>query len=341
MSGNIFGQIFRLVSFGESHGPAMGAVIEGCPAGVRFDFDLLTQNLLRRRPGQSQAVSARAELDQPEVLSGVYEGKTLGTPIALFVRNQDARSQDYANLPHRSGHANDLWQLKFGHSDPRGGGRASGRETVSRVMGGSVAQMLLHSQLPQAQVRAYVTQIGRIGMNERERDFFKTSGYKLEDVEASMVRMPCSEKSAQATELLLQAQKEGRSYGGVAEVYMTGFPAGLGQPVFAKLKASMAMAFMSVGAVCGVELGTGFAAAQAEGSEFHQGQASAYGGERGGISTGEDICWRVAFKPTSSVLDVAKRGRHDPCIVPRVIPVLEAMAYLVLADHWLLSQLDR
>lgn len=309
MFANTFGTKFRVTTFGESHGPAMGVVIDGCPAGLNFDHELLLRELARRRPGSSNIVSARNEADTPEILSGVFEGKTLGTPIAILIRNQDARSEDYATLANnpRAGHADDMWQQKFGHVDPRGGGRSSGRETVSRVMAGAVAQMLVRSKFPGITVAAQAVQIGPLTLPQDE---------------------------AQLENLLVSAKAEGKSYGGVAELRLENVPQGLGEPVFRKFKSDLAQALMSVGATIGVEFGAGFAATQAEGSEFHgSSEQEKYGGIRGGITTGEPILARVAFKPTASVLDVAKKGRHDPCIVPRALPVLEAMSWLVLAEH--------
>jgi len=321
MSANSFGERFRVVTFGESHGAALGAVIDGCPAGVSWDQSILDDFLARRRPGQrskdgTSLVSDRNETDKAEVLSGVYAGKTLGTPIAIIVRNQDARSQDYANMPKRVGHADDLWLQKFGHSDPRGGGRASGRETVARVMAGAVAKMVLAQITPGLSVSAFASQIGPISRSEKDL------------------------KEAEVEALLLDAKARGLSYGGQALITANGVPAGLGQPVFHKLKADLTAAMMSVGATSGVEVGSGHAAVEAEGSHFHSGSGD-YGGLRGGISSGEPIVMRVSFKPTSSILDVAKKGRHDPCIVLRALPVLEAMTLLVLADHILWTRTDR
>jgi chorismate synthase len=320
---NSFGSRFVVTTFGESHGAALGAVIDGCPAGVDFDLELLRHELARRRPG-GELVSGRKEADEPEVLSGVYQGKTLGTPIAIVVRNLDARSQDYVEIAKapRPGHADDVWESKFGHRDPRGGGRSSGRETVARVMAGAVARMVLKELAPEFRLRGFARRIGPLELGSGE--------------------LGASEQ-AQVEALLLEAKREGKSHGGVAELWIDGIPAGLGQPVFHKLKADLGAAMLGVGAVSGVEIGEGFAASSAEGTEFYgaQGSDSRYGGIRGGISTGERLVVRVPFKPTSTVMDLAKKGRHDPCIVPRAIPVLEAMASLVIVDHLLWMRLDR
>lgn len=308
MTPNSFGRLFRITTFGESHGGALGVVIEGCPSGVVFNNEILLDMLGRRRPGQS-LTSARNEEDLPEILSGVFEGRTLGTPIAMLVRNKDARSEDYKfiqNGSFRRGHAEDLWKEKFSHVDPRGGGRSSGRETVARVMGGAVAQMFVSSLYP-VKITAHLEEVGPL--NASEASFRE----KLE-------------------QLLASAKSEGKSFGGIARIEIENLPSALGEPVFAKLKSELASAFMGVGATCAFELGAGFASARREGSQFHQEQSSVYGGIRGGLSTGEKIEMRVAVKPTSSVLDIAKQGRHDPCILLRALVVYEAMAWLVCAD---------
>lgn len=335
MSASSFGNFFRVTTFGESHGPAMGVVIDGCPAGVTWNQNLLVQQLQRRRPGFSPVVSQRKEEDVPEVLSGVYEGMTLGTPIAMAVKNSDARSKDYDKIKSqpRPGHADDVWINKFGHVDHRGGGRSSGRETISRVMAGAVGQMLVQALNPNVAVLGFASQIGPLQLSADEMN------PTYETIEASIARFPGHEQGVET--LLTEALKHGKSYGGTAELRVSGVPAGLGQPVFHKLKADLAAAIMSVGATAGFEVGEGRGVATEEGSEFHQRSESPYGGLRGGISTGESIGLRVFFKPTSSVLDVAKQGRHDPCIVPRAIPVLESMVWITLADHFLWQRADR
>lgn len=340
MSANQFGSRFVITSFGESHGAALGVVIDGCPAGVDFDHTLITKQMERRRPGNhgsGHIVSGRQESDQVEILSGVFEGKTLGTPIAMIVRNQDARSGDYSQIKNspRAGHADDVWKKKFGHSDHRGGGRSSGRETVSRVMAGSVARMYMHQLSPQTRVMGYAAQIGPLVLTDAEKALAPKA-----DIDACQARFPAKNQK-EVSELLKTAQETGESYGGVAEILIENPPAHLGQPVFHKLKSDLAMAFLSVGAANGFELGAGFTATQTPGTAFHTPESEVYGGIRGGVSTGENILLRVSFKPTSSILDVAKKGRHDPCIVTRAIPVLEAMTWLVLADHLLWSKTDK
>lgn len=317
MSANSFGHLFKITTFGESHGAGLGVVVEGCPSGIPFNYELMLQNLERRRPGLTKGTSTRNESDKPEVLSGIYQGQTLGTPIALLVRNQDARSQDYKEIESqpRIGHADDVWKNKFGNADHRGGGRASGRETVARVMAGSIAQMFVQKMHPETTVKASVKKIGPIETNW---------------------------PNPQVVEFLEKAQAEGESYGGIAEVEISHPPLLLGQPVFHKLKSDLASACMSIGATTAFELGVGTEASEKPGSAFHHAaDAEEYGGIRGGISTGETIKIKIHFKPTSSIMDVAKKGRHDPCIVPRALPVLESMAWLVLADHVLWKRLDK
>lgn len=319
MDANIFGRILKFASFGESHGPAMGAVIFGMPAGVSLNQALLIAELDKRRPGTSARTSARQEADVPEILSGFHEGKSLGTPIAVVVRNTDAKSADYAPLEAalsegrviRPGHADDLWRDKFGHSDVRGGGRASGRETLTRVIAGSMAQMFLQSQNQNVRVEAQIERVG-----------------------------PYTWAEAESMRLLENAREQGESWGGVIRVRLSGVPRGLGQPIFAKLKSEIAEALLSIGASAGIYFGDDFEDFQKPGTQFHA-KPSAYGGLRGGISTGDDIELRLWVKPPSTVGALARTGRHDPCILPRMLPVVEAMLYFVIADQLLQSRLDR
>jgi chorismate synthase len=320
MGANSFGKILKITSFGESHGTALGVVIDGCPAGIHFDQKLLLSELAKRRPGNNRkAVSKRNEPDVPEILSGIFENKTIGTPIAIIVRNQDAKSSDYEKIKTtpRAGHADDVWKEKFGLSDHRGGGRSSGRETVSRVMAGAVAKMILNQLSEKTKIIGFAAQMGPFQLTEK------------------------NQMNAKLIKELEKAQAAGESWGGVVQINIKNPPKNLGQPVFNKLKSDLAAACLSIGATSGFEIGDGFIAAEKMGTEFHSKKTAAYGGIRGGISTGEEIILRVAFKPTSSILDIAKKGRHDPCIVPRAIPVVESMISLVLADHLLWSRLDR
>jgi chorismate synthase len=319
MSANTFGQRFQFTSFGESHGPAYGVVIDGMPSEIIYDEKLLLKNLAERKPGQSHTTS-RNESDQPEILSGIFENKTLGTPIAIVVKNENQKSDDYKKIKSnpRVGHADDVWQNKFGHVDHRGGGRSSGRETLNRVIAGSFAQMLINQKHSQTKIVAFARQIGPHYLTEA-------------------IELPENIKS-----FLENAKSEGESYGGIIECRIENPPMDLGQPVFHKFKSDLASAMISIGATTGFEFGQGFSNVEMKGSEFHQSQVSKnYGGVRGGITTGEDIILRVAFKPTSSIKDIAKLGRHDPCIVPRAIPVVKAMAWAVLADHYLWRLTDR
>ena len=320
MSANIFGERFKFISFGESHGPAYGVVIEGMPANIKIDEQLLSKNMQRRRPGQGEHTTARNESDATEILSGVFEGKSLGTPITVIVRNADQRSGDYDQIKNaaRIGHADDVWKNKFAHADHRGGGRSSGRETLCRVIAGSFAQMIFQHSGLKTDVQAFPEQIGT---------------HKL----AESKDLPENIKT-----FLSEAKSAGESYGGIVKCRIQQTLANLGQPIFHKLKADLASAMMGLGAVEGFEFGAGFAAAGIAGTDFHaKSDSESYGGIRGGISTGEEIIFRIAFKPTSSITDVSKKGRHDPCIIPRALPVIEAMAWCVLADHLLWIRTDQ
>lgn len=339
MSANSFGQLFKITSFGESHGEALGVVIDGCPAGVEFNAGLLSANLKKRKPGQSPITTARNEDDIPEILSGVFENKTLGTPICIMVRNHAQKSEDYNEIRSkpRIGHADDVWLAKFHHVDYRGGGRASGRETLARVIAGSVAQMLCQKLKPDLKVKAYSSQIGEYKISELERNNIWDV-----DIEEFITRFPSVEKNAKIVNMLEAAKTEGESYGGQVEVQIKNVPVGLGQPVFHKFKSDLAFAVMSIGATTSFEFGSGAFAAEKRGTEFHKEMtAKNYGGIRGGLTTGETVYFSVGFKPTSSIRDIAKLGRHDPCIVPRAASVVEAMTWLLLADHLLWARLDQ
>jgi len=329
---NTFGELFRVTTFGESHGPAMGAVIDGCPAGVLLTTAQVQRALDRRRPGQSAVTTARAESDTVELLSGVYEEKTLGTPIAAVVRNVDQRSQDYAKLAQvdRPGHADKVWRERFKHRDPRGGGRTSGRETLSRVIGGAVAEALLARELPKVSTVGFVSQVGPLVLP------LPAAPVTRAQVDANPVRCPDAALAAQMEALILEAKGKGDSLGGVVTVRVDGLPVGLGEPVFDKLKALLAHAVTSIGAVTGVVWGPEDLEARLAlpGTQFHVGR-EVYGGIQGGLSNGEPVVARVLFKPPSTLTDHAKAGRHDPCILPRAVPVVEAMVSMVLADLWL------
>lgn len=343
---NTFGQLFRFTTFGESHGSAMGVVVDGCPAGIELSLEDIQKELDRRRPGQVDAaskevlVSSRNEVDMVEILSGVYEQKTLGTPIACVVQNKNQRSQDYDEIKKspRTGHADDVWQSKFGHTDPRGGGRSSGRETLSRVIAGAIAKKFLLQRYPDLKVMGFVKSIGEMELNQQDLQQLR-SGWLTQKQTADSYTARFPTQRFAIADILLDAKKNGESYGGVVELWIEGVPASLGEPVFYKLKNVLSSAMMSIGATCGFEFGDGFAMTRQKGTTVHAAErVSPYGGIRGGISTGEPIVFRTGFKPTSSILDVAKRGRHDPCIVPRAVPVVEAMTWAVLADLTLLQE---
>lgn len=325
MAKNSFGHLFKITTFGESHGPALGVIIDGCPAGVFFERSLLDDFMRRRRPGENFLVSQRQEKDQVEVLSGIFQNKTLGTPIAMMVRNKDAKSEDYEQIKKtpRKGHADDLWKKKFSHVDYRGGGRSSGRETVSRVMAGAVAKMYIQKIHPSFEILSFVNQVGP----------YETDGDLLG-----------SEKTQkEVAALLVKAREQGKSYGGQITLKISGLPLGLGQPVFHKFKADLASALLGIGASCGLDIAGGSSLRYEEGARLHgrDQEKSPYGGIRGGITTGEDVIVKLSFKPTSSVLNIAKQGRHDPCIALRALVVAEAMSLLVIADHLLWSSGDR
>lgn len=345
---NSFGHHFRIHTFGESHGPAMGVLIDGCPAGVLFDEKILANDLKRRRPGLStemaanSVVSPRQEEDAAEILSGIYQGVTLGTPIAIVIRNQDARSSDYQNLTPRTGHADDVWLKKFSVSDPRGGGRSSGRETVARVAAAAIAKMYLKQAKNEIQIFAFAKKIADFEVTDIELEGQLKLNHDqnlTEKIDQHSARF-FSPRHLEVQKFLKEIQVKNESVGGVVQLHIRGVPVGLGQPVFHKLKADLASALMGIGAATAFELGAGIESSNSLGTGFHQPDSANYGGIRGGISTGEEIIIRLYFKPTSSIQQVAKAGRHDPCIVPRAVPVVEAMANLVIADHLLWQKMD-
>jgi chorismate synthase len=331
MRGNTFGRFLTVTSFGESHGAALGAVIDGCPAGIAIGPEDFERALARRRPGQSAISTSRAESDRPEILSGIFEGKTLGTPIAVLVRNEDARSSDYDPASVRPGHADEVWEKKFGLRDWRGGGRSSGRETLARVIGGVAAVKILP---PEVKIVGFARSVGgHLAVTVPE-------ALTSELVDRHPTRCPDPSVAAAIEKELLACKESGDSRGGVAEIWADGVPAGWGEPVFRKLKSELAAGLMSVGGVVGVEIGAGCTAAARSGLNFHASKEGA-GGIQGGLSNGERILLRAAFKPAATLGMKATKGRHDPCIVPRAIPVLEAMTALVLADFYLESRLNR
>jgi chorismate synthase len=353
MAGNSFGDLFRITTAGVSHGPGYVVIVDGCPSGLPLAEDDLLPDLRRRRPGQSAIVSQRQEEDQPEFLSGVFEGRTDGTPIAILFRNTDQRSHDYSDIEnkYRPGHADFTFDAKFGFRDYRGGGRASARETICRVAAGAIAKKLLAQQ--GMRVLGYVKQVGTI-----QADILDPAQVTLEQVEATPVRCPDLAAAGQMLQLIEEVRLDQDSIGGVCELVAAGVPAGLGEPVFDKLKADLAKGLLSLPGVMAFEYGAGFAVATARGSVNNDAfipkegrigtETNRHGGMLGGISSGEPIVCRVAVKPTSSLprpqrtvtrtgepTEIRTRGRHDPCLLPRFVPTGEAMVALVLADHWL------
>jgi chorismate synthase len=352
---NTFGQIFRLTTFGESHGEAIGGVVDGMPAGIDIDLAFIQQELNRRRPGQSKITTSRQEPDQVELLSGVFEGKSTGCPIGFIVRNTNQHSQDYENLRclFRPSHADYTYQQKYGIRDHRGGGRSSARITISRCVGGALAKLVLRQM--GISIQAYTSQVGPIAL---DRDYSK---YDLSLTETNAVRCPDPEKAAEMEALITQVKGEGDTIGGVITCVIKGCPAGVGEPEFSKLHAVLGAAMLSINAVKGFEYGEGFEGVTARGSEQNDvfiskdGQITTAtnhsGGIQGGISNGQDIYFRVAFKPVATLLKEQQtvdkegnpttftaQGRHDPCVLPRAVPVVEAMAAIAVLDQILAAK---
>jgi chorismate synthase len=349
-----FGQLFRVTTFGESHGPAVGVVVDGCPPRLALDLDAVQLDLDRRRPGQSRLVTQRDEADRVEVLSGLFEGRTTGTPLAMLVRNADQRPGAYDHLRevYRPSHADWTYQAKYGIRDHRGGGRSSARETIGRVAAGAVARQLLAAAAG-VEVLAWVSEVHGITAD------VDPGTVTLGEVEADATRCPDPAAAARITRAIEGARRDGDSLGGVVTMVARGVPAGLGEPVFGKLDADLAGAMLSLPAAKGFEVGSGFAGTRLTGRQhndpFEPGEdgrprarTNLSGGVQGGISNGEAILCRVGFKPTATISSeqdtvttanqattLAAKGRHDPCVLPRAVPLVEAMALLVLADHWL------
>ena len=355
MPGNSFGTIFRITTWGESHGPAVGVVVDGCPSGLEISAEDIQFELDRRRPGQSKITTQRKEPDTVEILSGIFEGKTLGTPISLMVRNTDAISKSYEDIKdtYRPGHADYTYDAKYGFRDHRGGGRSSNRETVGRVAAAAIAKKILN--LNGIKTYGYVKQVGDI----------IAQNIDFNEIEKNIVRCPDSKKAEQMIELIDKVRKEGDSIGGVVEVVSTGLVPGLGTPVFHKVDAELAQGLMSLGGIRGFEVGLGFEAATMKGSQANDVmyrkdsgelgfKTNNAGGLLGGMTNGEDLVVRIAIKPTSSISKVQHtvdksgdpkelkvKGRHDPCLCPRAVPIAEAMVNLVLVDQLLLSRTTR
>lgn len=350
--GNTFGQLFRVTTFGESHGGGIGVVIDGCPPKIDISGADIQRELDRRKPGQSKITTQRQEEDRCEILSGVFEGQTLGTSIAILVRNQDARPQDYVDLAKtfRPSHADFTYEAKYGIRNWQGGGRASARETIGRVAAGVIALKVLRTFYPKIDIVGYVMQVHDIVAK------IDKSKVKMKEVEANIVRCPDAAAAKKMISLIEKTREQGDSLGGVIECVVRNAPVGLGEPVFDKLEADLAKAMLSLPATKGFEIGSGFSATRMRGSEHNDAfemrddrvrtATNFSGGIQGGISNGEEIYFRVAFKPTATIsreqktvtalreqTKLAARGRHDPCVLPRAVPMVETMAALVLCDH--------
>ena len=353
MAGNTYGTIFKLSTFGESHGKAIGGVIDGCPAGIELDLKAIQHDLDRRKPGQSDIVTQRKEPDEVEFFSGIFEGKTTGTPIGFAIHNTNQKSKDYSHIKdsYRPSHADYVYDEKYGIRDYRGGGRSSARETASRVVAGAIAKQFLNP----VQIHAYVSAVGIISFNA------DPSSVDLSKIESNPVRCPDQTKAAEMEAYIKQIRKEGDTVGGVVTCVIKNVAVGLGEPVFDKLHAELGKAMLSINAVKGFEYGSGFEGTTMKGSAHNDlfntdgsTKTNRSGGIQGGISNGMDIYFRVAFKPVATIMQSQEtitskgdtvamqgKGRHDPCVVPRAVPIVEAMAALVLADFKLLKPTNR
>ncbi len=351
MAGNSFGTLYKITTFGESHGDALGGIIDGCPAGITLDFDAIQHEMTRRKPGQSAIVTQRKEDDEVQFLSGIFEGKTTGTSIGFIIPNTNQKSDDYSDIKntYRPSHADYVYEKKYGLRDYRGGGRSSARETASRVVAGAVAKQLL----PNIKINAFVSSVGSIFLDKpyQDLDFSKT--------ESNPVRCPDEATAAKMEELIRDIRKQGDTVGGTITCVLQNVPLGLGEPVFDKLHADLGKAMLSINAVKGFEYGSGFCGAQMKGSDHNDlynpdgtTKTNLSGGIQGGISNGMDIYFRVAFKPVATliqkqevldnqgnIVELQGKGRHDPCVLPRAVPIVEAMAALVLADFYLLNKI--
>ena len=353
MSGNIYGTLFRLATFGESHGPAIGGVIDGCPAGIELNLEAIQKDLDRRKPGQSAIVTQRKEPDEVTFFSGIFEGKTTGTPIGFAIHNTNQKSKDYSHIQdsYRPSHPDYVYDEKYGFRDYRGGGRSSARETASRVVAGSIAKQFLAPII----IKAYVSAVGSIALDVHP------SKVDLSQVEDNPVRCPDPNLANEMETLIKQIRKEGDTIGGVVTCIIKNVPVGLGEPAFDKLHAELGKAMLSINAVKGFEYGSGFAGTQKKGSEHNDlfnpdgtTKTNRSGGVQGGISNGMDIYFNVAFKPVATIMQnqetinakgeqikMQGKGRHDPCVVPRAVPIVEAMAALVLADFTLIKRTNK
>jgi chorismate synthase len=351
MAGNTFGKLLKLTTFGESHGEALGGIIDGCPAGIALDFEFIQNEMQRRKPGQSAIVTQRKEADQVQFLSGILEGKTTGTPIGFIIPNTNQKSEDYTHIKetYRPSHADYVYEQKYGIRDYRGGGRSSARETVSRVVGGAIAKQII----PQIKINAFVSSVGDIFIDKpyQELDF--------STIEQNPVRCPDMQVAKRMETYIKEIKKQGDTIGGTITCVIQNAPIGLGEPVFDKLHADLGKAMLSINAVKGFEFGGGFCSARMKGSDHNDSfnsngttKTNLSGGIQGGISNGMDIYFRVAFKPVATLLQKQEvlnnkgeiiaqqgKGRHDPCVVPRAVPIVEAMAALVIADYFLQNKI--
>jgi len=353
MAGNSFGTLFKLTTFGESHGSAIGGVIDGCPAGLKIDFNSLKKDMIRRMPGQSKITTSRKEPDAVQFLSGIFEGVTTGTPLAFIIENTNQKSKDYSHIKdvYRPSHADYTFEKKFGHRDYRGGGRASARETACRVVAGAIAKQLIKD----IKITAFVSSVGNININKPYQDL------DFNKIEATIVRCPDLQVADKMIQKIEEVKKTGDTLGGTVMCVLQNVPIGLGEPVFEKLHAQLGKAMLSINAVKGFEYGAGFCATSMKGSEHNDlfnedgsTQTNLSGGIQGGISNGMDIYFRVAFKPVATLIQQQQalnsegnlvqmkgKGRHDPCVVPRAVPIVEAMAALVLADFTLINKTNK
>ncbi len=353
MAGNTFGQLFKITTFGESHGAMIGVVIDGCPSGLKIDEKFIQSELERRKPGQSKITTQRKEADAFEIVSGVFENKTTGAPLTIIIRNSNQKPQDYKHLADkfRPSHADFTYEEKYGNRDYRGGGRSSARETAARVAAGAIAKLLLKKQ--GIEFNAWVSQVGTVKMKDTEKVFSN------KEIESTIVRCPEKSTAEKMIKLIEKTRKEGDTLGGVITAVITNCPVGLGEPVFDKLHADLGKAMLSINAVKGFEYGSGFEGTQIKGSEHNDVFTSKAktvsnhsGGIQGGISNGMEIRFNVAFKPVATIMQdqqsidkkgnkviVEGKGRHDPCVVPRAVPIVEAMAALVIADHFLRNKI--
>jgi len=350
MAGNTFGKLLQLTTFGESHGEALGGILDGCPAGITLNLEFIKQEMQRRKPGQSAIVTQRKEEDDVQILSGIFEGKTTGTPIGFLISNTNQKSDDYSHIKdsYRPSHADYVYKQKYGIRDYRGGGRSSARETVSRVVGGAIAKQII----PEIKINAFVSSVGEIFIDKPYQDLDFTK------IETNMVRCPDVITAEKMESYIKTIKKQGDTVGGTITCVIQNVPIGLGEPVFDKLHAELGKAMLSINAVKGFEFGSGFCGAKMKGSEHNDSfnpdgttKSNLSGGIQGGISNGMDIYFRVAFKPvatllqrqevltnTGTIIEQQGKGRHDPCVVPRAVPIVEAMAALVIADNYIINK---